>query len=76
MVESIINGVTDGFTRPVYLINGEHPAPLIEANEDDTLEVFVEDDLPVETTIHWHGILQRGTPHLDGVPGITQVRSS
>merc|ERR1711939_1047731 len=72
MVESIINGVTDGFTRPVYLINGEHPAPLIEANEDDTLEVFVEDDLPVETTIHWHGILQRGTPHLDGVPGITQ----
>merc|ERR1712070_1052426 len=39
MVESIINGVTDGFTRPVYLING---------------------------------ILQRGTPHLDGVPGITQ----
>merc|ERR1711975_6376 len=54
------------------IINGEHPAPLIEANEDDTLEVFVEDDLPVETTIHWHGILQRGTPHLDGVPGVTQ----
>lgn len=55
MVESIINGVTDGFSRPVYLINGQHPAPLIEANEDDTLEVFVKNDLPVETTIHWHG---------------------
>ncbi|KAL1582258.1 hypothetical protein WHR41_09127 [Cladosporium halotolerans] len=62
----------DGFSRPVYLINGQHPAPLIEANEDDTLEVFVKNDLPVETTIHWHGILQRGTPHMDGVPGVTQ----
>lgn len=84
----------DGFSRPVYLINGQHPAPLIEAEEDDTLEVFVKNDLPVETTIHWHGtshllfirrvllirvllgILQRGTPHMDGVPGVTQVRSS
>ncbi|OQN95432.1 hypothetical protein B0A48_18489 [Cryoendolithus antarcticus] len=45
----------DGFSRPVYLINGQHPAPLIEANEDDTLEVFVKNELPVETTIHWHG---------------------
>jgi len=66
----------DGFSRPVYQINGQHPAPLIEVEEDDTLEVFVKNDLPVETTIHWHGILQRGTPHMDGVPGVTQVRSS
>merc|ERR1711959_698801 len=44
----------DGFSRPVYLINGQQPAPLIEANEDDTLEVFVKNELPVETTIHWH----------------------
>lgn len=57
MVESIINDVTDGFSRPVYLINGQQPAPLIEANEDDTLEIFVKNDLPVETTIHWHGTL-------------------
>lgn len=90
----MVNGITDGFSRPVYLINGQHPGPLIEADEDDTLEVFVKNDLPVETTIHWHGtsyfllgchflltraltgILQRGTPHMDGVPGVTQVRSS
>ena len=49
------NSITDGFSRPVYLINGQQPAPLIEANEDDTLEVFVKNELPVETTIHWHG---------------------
>ncbi|KAL1582284.1 hypothetical protein WHR41_09162 [Cladosporium halotolerans] len=62
----------DGFSRPVYLINGQQPAPHIEANEDDILEVYVKNELPVETTLHWHGILQRGTPQMDGVPGVTQ----
>merc|ERR1711939_122430 len=62
----------DGFSRPVYLINGQQPAPHIEANEDDILEVYVRNELPVETTLHWHGILQRGTPQMDGVPGVTQ----
>lgn len=56
-VEHLIDGITDGFSRPVYLINGQQPAPLIEANEDDTLEVFVKNELPVETTLHWHGTL-------------------
>ncbi|KFY67417.1 hypothetical protein V496_01608 [Pseudogymnoascus sp. VKM F-4515 (FW-2607)] len=63
----------DGYTRQVYLINGQQPAPLIDINEGDELEVFVQNDLPVASTIHWHGLLQRGTPHMDGVPGVTQV---
>merc|ERR1712093_511468 len=62
----------DGFTRQVYLINGQQPAPLIDINEGDDLEVFVQNDLPVASTIHWHGLLQRGTPQIDGVPGVTQ----
>ncbi|OBT81233.1 hypothetical protein VE02_10054 [Pseudogymnoascus sp. 03VT05] len=62
----------DGYTRQVYLINGQQPAPLIDINEGDDLEVFVQNDLPVASTIHWHGLLQRGTPHMDGVPGVTQ----
>ena len=50
----------------------------------------MRNELPVETTLHWHGtsypfnsiafakesptgILQRGTPQMDGVPGVTQV---
>lgn len=24
------------------------------------------------TTIHWHGISQKGTPYMDGVPFVTQ----
>jgi len=57
----------------VYLINGQQPGPLIEAEEGDDLEVFVNNQLSVETTIHWHGLLQTGTPDMDGVPGVTQV---
>jgi len=45
----------DGFTRQVYLINGQQPAPLIDINEGDDLEVFVQNDLAVASTIHWHG---------------------
>merc|ERR1711977_724959 len=62
----------DGVSREVYLINGQQPGPLIEAEEGDELEIFVQNDLPVEQTIHWHGILQDGTPDMDGVPGVTQ----
>ena len=39
----------------MYLINGQQPGPLIEADEGDDLEVFVKNELSVETTIHWHG---------------------
>ncbi|KAL2007606.1 hypothetical protein VTN00DRAFT_9044 [Thermoascus crustaceus] len=48
------------------------PGPLIEADEGDDFEIFVKNDLPVKNTIHWHGVLQRGTPQVDGVPGVTQ----
>lgn len=46
---------TDGFTREVYLINGQQPGPSIEIDEGDELEVFVKNELAVESTIHWHG---------------------
>lgn len=50
-----INGCTDGVAREVYLINDQQPGPLIEVDEGDELEVFVKNNLIVETTIHWHG---------------------
>ncbi|RMJ12506.1 hypothetical protein CDV36_007830 [Fusarium kuroshium] len=62
----------DGFEREVYLINGQQPGPLVDVDEGDHVEIFVQNDLNVETTIHWHGLLQRGTPQMDGVPGVTQ----
>jgi FtsP/CotA-like multicopper oxidase with cupredoxin domain len=94
--------MADGFAREVYLVNGQQPGPLIEADEGDDVEIFVQNNLPVDTAIHWHGktsctlqstgtsgwetaahfqgtntrtpgLLQRGTPNMDGVPGVTQV---
>ncbi|TKA63945.1 hypothetical protein B0A55_11642, partial [Friedmanniomyces simplex] len=62
----------DGYPREVYLINGQQPGPLVEADEGDVLEINVQNELDVENTVHWHGLLQRGTPEMDGVPGVTQ----
>ncbi|KAF4122854.1 Multicopper oxidase with three cupredoxin domains, partial [Geosmithia morbida] len=65
----------DGYERDVLLVNGQFPGPLIEANWGDTIQVTVHNNLtdPVEgTALHWHGLLQKGTPWEDGVPAVTQ----
>lgn len=49
------NHFTDGFQREVYLINGQQPGPLIDVDEGDDVEVFVRNELSIETTLHWHG---------------------
>jgi FtsP/CotA-like multicopper oxidase with cupredoxin domain len=48
---------------------------VIETNWGDDIEVTVINKItgPTQgTTIHWHGLLQKGTPYEDGVQGITQ----
>lgn len=62
----------DGIYRPMILINNQYPGPLIEANEGDTIVVHVDNQATNATAIHWHGIYQIGTPHMDGTVGITQ----
>jgi len=63
----------DGVSRPVMLINGQFPGPTIEANWGDTISVSVQNNLDNEgTSMHWHGMLQKGTNDQDGVPGVTQ----
>lgn len=57
------------------MINGQYPGPLLEANWGDTFEVTVHNQItgPEEgTTMHWHGLLQKGTQDMDGVPAISQ----
>ena len=46
------------------------PGPLIRATAGDRLRVVVENRLPSETSVHWHGIALRND--MDGVPGMTQ----
>ncbi|EME88991.1 uncharacterized protein MYCFIDRAFT_107857, partial [Pseudocercospora fijiensis CIRAD86] len=62
----------DGIYRPMLLVNQQFPGPLIEANEGDIIEVKVDNHAANATSIHWHGIYQRGSPFMDGTVGITQ----
>lgn len=65
----------DGVNKSVLLINNQFPAPLLEANWGDTFQVTVHNKItgPEEgTSLHWHGILQRGHPWFDGVPAVQQ----
>lgn len=65
----------DGVNRSALLVNGAFPAPTIEANWGDTIQVEVCNNIvgPEEgTALHWHGILQTLTPWYDGVPSVQQ----
>jgi FtsP/CotA-like multicopper oxidase with cupredoxin domain len=46
------------------------PGPLIRARAGDLLRVHVDNQLPADTSVHWHGIALRND--MDGVPGVTQ----
>ncbi|KAF9953103.1 hypothetical protein BGZ70_000358 [Mortierella alpina] len=62
----------DGLARPMLLVNGMFPGPLIEANTGDRIVVNVTNNMDSGTAIHWHGIHQKGTPWMDGTMGVTQ----
>uniref|UniRef100_A0A0B7BKV4 Uncharacterized protein n=1 Tax=Arion vulgaris TaxID=1028688 RepID=A0A0B7BKV4_9EUPU len=63
-----------GVSRVIKTVNRILPGPSIEVCEGDTIEVKVANmlDNSEGTTIHWHGILQQGTQHMDGTPMVTQ----
>jgi FtsP/CotA-like multicopper oxidase with cupredoxin domain len=45
----------DGYWRQVFLINDQFPGPLIEVDEGDDILVNIQNNLPVDNSIHWHG---------------------
>jgi CopA family copper-resistance protein len=50
-------------------VNGTVPAPLLRMREGEEVTIRVDNDLDVDTSIHWHGIL---LPYrMDGVPGVS-----
>ena len=46
------------------------PGPVIRAAAGDRLRVDVDNQLPADTSVHWHGIALSNA--MDGVPGMTQ----
>lgn len=61
---------TPANTQTAYAFNGTIPGPVIRVNEGDKLRLLVTNDLPVPTSVHWHGMILPN--EMDGVPGITQ----
>jgi FtsP/CotA-like multicopper oxidase with cupredoxin domain len=59
-----------GLTVECWGYNGQTPGPTIEAVEGDRIRIFVTNNLPEGTTIHWHGVLLPNG--MDGVAGLTQ----
>lgn len=53
-----------------WTYNGQVPGPEIRVREGDIIRVVLTNDLPQETSIHWHGLPLPNA--MDGVPGVTQ----
>lgn len=64
----------DGLDFPeAKLFNDTYPGPWIQACWGDVVQITVINNMPYNgTSIHWHGIRQNQTMHMDGVNGITQ----
>ncbi|MDC5697977.1 multicopper oxidase family protein [Intrasporangium calvum] len=59
-----------GLTVRTWAYGDRLPGQVIRASAGDLLRVSVDNRLPTDTSVHWHGIRLR--PAADGVPGVTQ----
>ncbi|MGN8072112.1 multicopper oxidase domain-containing protein [Mucilaginibacter sp. 22184] len=58
-----------GKARPAMAINGSIPAPTLTFTEGDTAEIYVHNNMMMETSIHWHGLILPN--RYDGVSYLT-----
>ncbi len=67
----------DGTQTEFWAYNNHLPGPLIEVMEGDTVEIEFINDLPQESTIHWHGLpvppAQDGNPQDAVAPGARRL---
>ncbi|KAG5345213.1 LAC1 protein, partial [Acromyrmex charruanus] len=71
--ESSGENITVRSIKSFLAINGKSPGPAIQICLGDTIEVLVYNKLGSdELAFHWHGIRQKDSNYMDGVPMITQ----
>jgi manganese oxidase len=70
VAEPVIREIAPGMKATLWGYNGQSPGPTIEVVEGDRLRLFVTNNLPEHTTMHWHG--QRLPNGMDGLGGLTQ----
>ena len=59
-----------GIIARTWCYDGRVPGTLLRATAGEVVQVRVHNALPVETSVHWHGIALHNAA--DGVPGLTQ----
>ncbi|XP_055549126.1 uncharacterized protein LOC129732340, partial [Wyeomyia smithii] len=63
----------DGIERGVMAINRQIPGPALQVCKDDLIVIDMTNAMGgTASAMHWHGLHQRDTPYMDGVPFITQ----
>ena len=71
-IDEVTIDVAPGFTNKVFAFNGQVPGPLLHVKEGDDVTVHVTNNTTLNHSIHWHGINQINSWHMDGVPGVSQ----
>ncbi|MCH7785049.1 MAG: multicopper oxidase domain-containing protein [Bacteroidetes bacterium] len=68
--ETIVNKA--GKDIKAMTVNGSIPGPVLEFNEGEYAVIYVKNEMSVETSIHWHGLLlpnfYDGVPYLNTPP--------
>ena len=54
----------------VWGYSGSMPGPMIEVNEGDRVRIVFHNNLPEDTTLHWHGL--EVPIEMDGMPFVSQ----
>ena len=70
VAEEVDHEFARGMKAKCWGFNGHVHGPTIEAVEGDRVRIYVTNNLPAATAIHWHGILLPNG--MDGVGGLTQ----
>ena len=70
IAEEVDHEFAPGLKVKCWGFNGRVHGPTIEAVEGDRVRIYVTNNLPAATSIHWHGILLPNG--MDGVGGLTQ----
>jgi len=70
VAEPVEREIAPGMVARLWGYNGQSPGPTIEVVEGDRVRLFVTNQLPEPTSIHWHG--QRLPNGMDGVAGLNQ----
>ena len=70
VAEVVQHTFAPGLDAECWGYNGTTPGPTIEVVEGDRVRIYVTNNLPEATTVHWHGVVVENG--MDGVAGLTQ----